>query len=117
MNFKILILAVTFVFLTGCEALNSKISPSLNQPITAPKINENQNLILISNSNKTIGTLITNDNWETAIFTDTNKKKYNLTRAISANGIKLNNGPIVIHFKANEGVLEKNSIITHFLIK
>ena len=46
-----------------------------------------------------------------------NKKTYNLTRAISADGIKLNNGPIVIHFKGNEGILEKNSIVTHFLTK
>ncbi|MGL4861553.1 MAG: hypothetical protein ACRC4T_00335, partial [Cetobacterium sp.] len=84
---------------------------------TTPKINAKQTLTLISDSNKTIGTLVTDDNWESAIFTDSNKKIYNLTRAISADGIKLNNGLIVIHFKRNEGILEKNSIVTHFLIK
>lgn len=119
MNFKILLLTTTFIFLAGCRPLtsNSKVLTPLDQPLVTPKINENQKLTLISNSNKTIGILITNDNWETAIFTDLNKKKYNLTRAISADGIKLNNGPIVIHFKGNEGILEKNSIVTHFLIK
>ena len=121
MNFKILILTTTFVFLAGCETLNSKqnskISTPLNQIVTPPKINEKQTLILISNSNKNMGTLITDDNWESASFTDSNKKTYNLTRAISADGIKLNNGPIVIHFKGNQGILEKNSIVTHFLIK
>ncbi len=119
MNFKILLLTTTFIFLVGCKPLTLKsntLTPP-NQPLITPKINENQNLILVSNSNKTIGTLLTNDNWETATFIDSNKKIYNLTRAISANGIKLNNGPIVIHFKGNEGILEKNSIVIHFLIK
>ena len=121
MNFKILLLTTTFIFLAGCKPLtsksNSKASAPLTQSLIAPKINENQKLILISNGNKTIGTLITNDNWETATFTDSNKKTYNLTRAVSADGIKLNNGPIVVHFKGNEGILEKNSIVTHFLTK
>ena len=121
MNFKILLLTTTFIFLAGCKPLtsksNSKVLTPINQSLITPKTDENQKLILISNSNKTIGTLIPNDKWETATFTDSNKKKYNLTRAISAYWIKLNNGPIVIHFKSNDGILEKNSIVTHFLIK
>lgn len=120
MNFKILLLITSFVFISGCKSLTStsKDSTSLVQTTPTPKINENQNLILLSSiSNKMIGTLTSNDNWETATFIDLNKKTYDLTRAISADGIKLNNGSIVIHFKGNEGILEKNSIITYFLIK
>ncbi len=114
MNIKILLLTTFFISLIGCKSLTS--SP-LNQAIVSSKSDETQKLTLVTNDNELIGTLMTDDNWETATFVELNKNVYNLTRAVSANGIKLNNGPVVIHFKGKEGILEKNSIVTNFLIK
>lgn len=116
MNFKILISTLTLISLLGCTNLNDK-NINKNTVITTSTITMNQELTLESNNNKYIGKLITNNNWENAIFITSKNKQYNLTRAVSADGIKLNNGSLVIHFKGNYGILEKNSIITKFKIK
>ncbi|MDX8336104.1 hypothetical protein [Candidatus Cetobacterium colombiensis] len=111
MYFKILILISSMISLTSCTTTFIKSPLTINN-----KINNNQTLTLKSLSNKNIGTLNTNDNWNTANFITPNKKIYPLTRAVSADGIKLNNGSLVIHFKGSEGILEKNSVTTHFTL-
>ncbi|MCQ8213566.1 hypothetical protein NON08_13750 [Cetobacterium somerae] len=116
MNFKILISTLTLISLLGCTNLNNK-NINKNAVIKTPTIMMNQKLTLESNNNKYIGELNTDNNWENAIFITPDNKQYNLTRAISADGIKLNNGSLVIHFKGDYGILEKNSIITKFKIK
>lgn len=117
MNLKTLSLALIIISLSGCANLSSKTSFKENKITSAHKVKMNQNLILKSNGNRFIGELTTDDNWETATFTTAKKEQFHLTRAISGSGIKLNNGSLIIHFKGDSGILERNSIVTNFKIQ
>lgn len=91
-----------FLFILGFLGILGGCTNVVKQDVDTKSYQE----MMINGKNGYIGKLITNNNWESAIFIEKNNRN-NLTRAVSGDGIKMENDNISIHFKNGEGILER----------